>query len=119
MTAEAPSGPSWVPAACTLPTTAQPLRRAEFDELFRSSVTRVERAAADRVVLHVHAADPRALRATLIDLTQREASCCSFFSFALSDGDEAMRLGVAVPMTHTTVLDALAERAAQLARGTS
>ena len=62
---------------------------------------------------------PRALRATLTDLTQREASCCSFFRFALSDGDEAMRLEVAVPMTHTTVLDALAERAAQLARGTS
>ena len=24
----------WVPAACTLPTTEQPLRRAEFDGLF-------------------------------------------------------------------------------------
>ena len=119
MTAEAPSRPSWVPTACTLPTAAQPLRRAEFDELFRSAVTRVERPAPDRVVLRVSAADPRALRATLTDLTQREASCCSFFRFALSDGDEAMRLEVAVPMTHTTVLDALAERAAQLARGTS
>jgi hypothetical protein len=68
-------------------------------------------------VLHLSAADRRALRSTVTGLTQREASCCSFFRFALSDGDDAMRLEVAVPMAHAAVLETLAGRAAQLVSG--
>ncbi len=72
-------------------------------------------AAGQDYVLHLSAADRRALRSTVTDLTRREASCCSFFRFALSAGDHAMQLEVAVPMAHAAVLDALAGRAVQLA----
>ena len=34
---------AWVPEACTLPTVEQPLRVAEFDELFATAVRPVER----------------------------------------------------------------------------
>ena len=43
---------SWVaPEACTLPTAQQPLRVAEFDDLFANSVTWVDRPDATRLVL--------------------------------------------------------------------
>jgi hypothetical protein len=119
MTTEAVNGSPWVPAACTLPATAQPLRLAEFDDLFRSYVTRVERCAPDRVVLHLSAPDPEAVDERVTDLTRREASCCSFFKFTLSHGIQAMQLEVAVPMAHSAQLDALTQRAAQLARAAS
>jgi hypothetical protein len=115
MTVDIDGGASWVPAACTLPTPAQPLRVAEFDDLFRSSVTRIARPRADRLVLYLRADDPQALRATISDLTRRETSCCSFFGFTLAGGDDAMQLEVTVPTGHVAVLNALAGRAAQLA----
>ena len=115
MTAEADIGASWVPDACTLPNPAQPVRVAEFDGLFRSAVTRVERPAADRALLHLRAVDPQALRATVTDLTQRETACCSFFGFTLLGADDAMRLEVTVPAAHVAVLDALTERATRRA----
>jgi hypothetical protein len=37
------------PDACTLPTAEQPVRLAEFDELFAAAVRRVEPIAADHV----------------------------------------------------------------------
>ena len=38
--------PDWTPATCTLPTAEQPLRVAEFDDLFRECVIAVDRADA-------------------------------------------------------------------------
>jgi hypothetical protein len=37
-----------VPAACTLPTAARPLRLAEFDALFATALRRQERLSARR-----------------------------------------------------------------------
>ncbi|MGW3614623.1 hypothetical protein ACWD6N_33130 [Micromonospora sp. NPDC005163] len=44
---------SWVPQACTLPTVEQPLRLAEFDDLFASAVLEMERVDRLRVRLEL------------------------------------------------------------------
>ncbi|WP_431945336.1 hypothetical protein [Micromonospora marina] len=99
---------SWVPDACTLPTTERPLRMAEFDGLFRDALRGVDRPAARHLRLHLDGdAEPVAR-----DLIARESACCSFFTFDLArpDGD-TLRLDVRVPGARVVVLDALALRA--------
>lgn len=101
---------SWVPSACTLPSAEQPLRVAEFDELFATSVRTIERPGADRMVLVIEPAS----EATARDLAARETGCCSCFDFAFAsaaDGD--VRLSVSVPAGRADILDALARRAAE------
>jgi hypothetical protein len=99
--------------ACTLPTEEQPLREAEFDALFATALTRVERSASDglRLVLDAGAVAPSAVR----DLVARESSCCSFFDFRLTAATDELVLDVRVPPARTAVLDGLA-RAAERAR---
>jgi hypothetical protein len=103
----------WVaPEACTLPTADQPLRVAEFDELFANVVTRVDRPAATRLLLGLPT-DP-AVAARTADLAVRENACCSFFTFTLTMSEAGLALEVVVPEGHTDVLDALAARALPL-----
>ena len=117
----------WVaPQACTLPTTEQPLRVAEFDTLFAHLVA-VDRVDATRARL-VLAAGPRRqadeFTAAVRDLTERESACCSFFTFTIdaqlpgpaSAGRVAARPGhvvldIEVPPAHVDVLAALVTRA--------
>jgi hypothetical protein len=99
---------AWAPEACTLPTVDRPLRLAEFDELFFAALRGQQRLSG--TVLR-WSLDPAA-EATARDLTSRESSCCSFFTFTFHPGDGALRLDVEVPAAHVTVLDALARRAA-------
>lgn len=101
---------TWVPDACTLPTEERPLRVAEFDELFRRAVVRVERAGPTRAVLTLTGTED--VRETLEDLAAREAACCSFFTFEVTTGAEGVRFVVDVPSAHAAVLDALVSRAA-------
>lgn len=98
---------NWVPDSCTLPTAEQPLRVAEFDQLFADHLV-----SAGRI-------DPRTLelvltaesRDTAADLVARESSCCSFFHFTLAEPDHGqVRLRIEVPPARTGVLDGLAER---------
>ncbi|MEW2445303.1 hypothetical protein [Micromonospora marina] len=99
---------SWVPDACTLPTTERPLRLAEFDGLFRDALRGVDRPAARHLRLHLDGdAEPVAR-----DLIARESACCSFLTFDLArpDGD-VLTLDVRVPAARVAVLDALARRA--------
>ncbi|WP_433306227.1 hypothetical protein ACQP2F_20230 [Actinoplanes sp. CA-030573] len=95
-----------VPDACTLPVAEQPGRRAEFDALFTTAVTRVERVAPTHARLHL--AGPPGLASTVRDLTARETACCSFFTFTLS---ESLILDIEVPESYADVLAALLERA--------
>ncbi len=99
---------SWAPAACTLPTSEQPLRIAEFDELFTTSVRRVERRSSERAVFLLADQAQAAAR----DLAAREVECCSFFDFdfAPAAGD-TVALTVGVPPNQVAVLDALVGRA--------
>ncbi len=91
-----------VPAGCTLPTVERPLRVAEFDELF-ATVRTVARPEPTRVVLGLDAAPGRA--DALRDLTRREATCCSFFGFAVHEHDGLLVLEVSVPPERVDVLD--------------
>ncbi|MBM7787151.1 hypothetical protein [Tenggerimyces flavus] len=98
----------WVPSSCTLPTVEQPLRVAEFDQLFATAVRGVERVGPTRLRLLLDAAAEDVAR----ELTDRETSCCSFFTFKFTPaGDGQVRLEASVPAAHSAVLDALAVRA--------
>lgn len=101
--------PAWVPGACTLPTADRPLRSAEFDDLFRSSVLAVRRVGVLRLQLELRADATTAVRAA--GLAAREAGCCSFFTFVLTIGAGQVTLEVGVPEPYVDVLDALAARA--------
>ncbi|MGN9775445.1 hypothetical protein ACTMS0_06665 [Micromonospora sp. H33] len=100
----------WAPDACTLPTVERPLRLAEFDRFFVDAVRGVERLSAGHLRLRLDGSGQ--VEATARDLTAREATCCSFFSFDLSrSGPDSLTLDVRVPAGHVDVLDALAGRA--------
>jgi hypothetical protein len=110
----------WVAVdACTLPTAEQPLRVAEFDDLFRTSLERVERLGAGRVRLVL--SGDAGLRARAEDLAAREVSCCSFFDFTIVEGrrrgesqggvSERVEMVIAVPPGREDVLAALADLA--------
>ncbi|WP_174531248.1 hypothetical protein [Micromonospora maritima] len=104
-------GSSWVPDACTLPTTQRPLRLAEFDTLLRGAVRAVDRPSTRHLRLRLDGAGH--VERTARDLTARESACCAFFTFDLARADDrALTLDIRVPAAHTDVLDALAVRAA-------
>jgi hypothetical protein len=105
MSAEAES---WVPSACTLPTAEQPLRVAEFDELFGAAVRGVHRPDATTLRLDLEPTAKVAARAA--DLAVRETGCCSFFTFGLVATGGRLRLDIEVPAGQVEVLDALAAR---------
>lgn len=100
---------SWVPEACTLPTVEQPLRLAEFDDLFTTAVTGVRRVDSTQVELALRPEPEVAARAA--DLAARETGCCSFFTFTLTITDGSLMLRVSTPSAHADVLDALVSRA--------
>ncbi|MFC4463563.1 hypothetical protein ACFPH6_02910 [Streptomyces xiangluensis] len=101
---------TWVPRSCTLPTTEQPLRVAEFDALFAERLTGSSRP--DRLRLQLVLTGGPGVEETVRDLVARESGCCSFFTFTVSPGPEWICLDVEVDGAYEGVLDALQERAA-------
>jgi hypothetical protein len=107
---------TWAPEACTLPTAEQPLREAEFDQLFATALHGQARPGPTHLRLRLDGDDQ--VEATTRDLIARETACCSFFAFTLTRvDDQQLRLDVEVPASRIDVLDAIATRAA--AAGTS
>ena len=120
-----PAPADWVAVdACTLPTADQPLRVAEFDDLFATALRAIERpdTAVRARLLLVGGED-------LADRVQRladaETACCSFFTFTLTplttEGAAAydgtvLALDIEVPITRADVLAALVQRAEQAGR---
>jgi hypothetical protein len=96
---------AWVPAACTLPTVEQPLRVAEFDDLF-TSVRGAERVAATTLRLTLDRSSLDYAR----DLGARETECCSFFDFSFDTAGGTATMQITVPPAYTEILDALAAR---------
>lgn len=97
---------------CTLPTVERPVRLAEFDAVF-ATARRVERISSGHVRMLL--AGDATLAATVVDLTEREARCCSFFTFTVTPADGAsLTLDIVVPARYTDVVDALAARAAEV-----
>jgi hypothetical protein len=99
----------WVPAACTLPTTEQPARRAEFDELFARDVIGVAQVSPLEVRLELRADAEVAARAA--GLAAKETGCCSFFTFDLAIADGKVSMTVSAEPAHLGVLAALGARA--------
>jgi hypothetical protein len=95
--------------ACTLPTAERPLRQAEFDDLFARTVS-VDRLSPQHLRLHLHGnAD---LESVVRDLADREAQCCSFFTFTVSPAAPGqVTLDIEVPPARAEILDGLAMRA--------
>lgn len=104
-------GRARIPEPCTLPTSEQPLRLAEFDALFARAVRDGERLGPQRLRLTL--AGDAMLAAAVRDLTARETECCSFFAFAVAAGAPGLvQLDITVPVGYVDVLDTLAEQAA-------
>jgi hypothetical protein len=107
---------SFVPQACTLPTAEQPLRVAEFAQLFAAAARTIVRASPTSLHL-VLDGDATAAR----ELAARETECCSFFTFtfhpASDEASAGLELTVAVPATHVGVLDGLQRLAETATRG--
>lgn len=97
---------AWVPEACALPTTEQPLRVAEFDSLFATALSSAVRTSPTTLRL-VLSADAEAIAR---DLTAREAACCSFFNFTIEPRSDVLLVDVQVPASHVDVLDAITAR---------
>lgn len=104
------SGTGWPgpPDACTLPTAERPIRIAEFDDLFATAVTWVERPKATRLRLGLPA-DPK-VAGRAAHLAVRESDCCAFFTFTLTTTGPDVHLEVTVPAAYAEVLDGLAAR---------
>jgi hypothetical protein len=110
--------------ACTLPTADQPLRVAEFDDLFATSLRAIERpVASGRARLVLAGGDDLADRVQR--LADAETACCSFFTFTLTplttdQADDAegtvLALDIEVPVARADVLAALVQRAEQARR---
>lgn len=114
-TATGASGPrnqtAWVPAeVCTLPTADQPLRLAEFDDLFSRALRAVERPSP--TWLRLRLADDEGFEHQARELAARETDCCDFFDFAIHRAADETVLDVHVPAARAGVLDGLAEQAA-------
>jgi hypothetical protein len=103
---------SWAPQSCTLPIAERPLRLAEFDRFFTDAVRGADRPSRSRLKLDLEPSAETAERAA--GLVVRETACCSFFTFTLTATGGALELEVAVSESHVEVLDALAERVAQV-----
>lgn len=97
--------------ACTMPTAERPLRLAEFDDLFATSVRGVLRRG-DGVLMQLTGTE--GLLERVRDLAARETACCSFFTFTIEGTDQDLTLDISVPPDRQEILDALAERAQEL-----
>ena len=122
-----PGPADWVPVdACTLPTAEQPLRAAEFDDLFAASLRAVERSAGAPTRARLVLAGDLGLPGRVQRLADAETACCSFFTFTLTPlgADPAggghppvvVALDVEVPGTRADVLTALVDRAERTVR---
>jgi hypothetical protein len=108
----------WVQVdACTLPTSAQPLRMAEWDDLFATSTRTVEHSDPSATDARLVLAGDGQLAARAQRLADAETACCSFFTFTVTlldadrNGRTVVALDVRVPEARADVLAALVDRA--------
>ena len=92
------------PEACVLPLPEQPLRLAEFRQLFARGLRAQQRVSPTVLQWTVEPGVEAAAR----DLTARETACCSFFTFDFTVSADAVEVRVVVPPAQAAILDALA-----------
>src|SRR5262245_54416768 len=95
-TTDEPGGLGWTDVvACTLPTAERPLRLAEFDDLFATSVRSVHRTGRLHARLMLTGGADLAGRTQ--QLADAESACCSFFTFDVAEqrpGQVVLDIGV-------------------------
>ena len=109
-TTDGPNELGWADVdACTLPDAERPLRLAEFDDLFATSLCAINRTGDARARLLL--AGGAELGARTRRLADAESSCCSFFTFGVTIIEaDLVALDVEVPATYTDVLAGLVTR---------
>jgi hypothetical protein len=104
--ANEPTTENWFAATCTLPRVEQPLRVAEFDELFRTALRRSTRTQRTELELVISAESEPTARG----LAERETRCCSYFRFEFDPTPDGLVMRIDLPEDHVDVLDALQAR---------
>jgi hypothetical protein len=99
-----------IPIACTLTVDDAATRLDEWRSMVTRLVATIERPAPTELVLLLRD-DARSELSMLVDLVQREATCCAFFQFALHIGSDAVSLRMTVPPDAIVVLDNFAQLA--------
>lgn len=96
--------------ACTLPTAARPLRVAEFDDLFATTLQAVDHDSDTHARLTL-SGDP-SLASRTRRLAAAETACCSFFAFDITEAQPGqVTLDIEVPPDYADVLAGLLDRA--------
>ena len=106
-----PEGLAWASVeACTLPTVDRPLRLAEFDDLFATTLRSIENTGPTHARLLLSGEAAVAERTQL--LADAESSCCSFFTFSVNTVELGLvAFDIEVPAAYTDVLAGLVARA--------
>jgi hypothetical protein len=100
---------TWFPRRARWPAVEQPLRVAEFGDLFATATLPAERIGPTELRIHLPAGNEVASKAQ--GLAAREAGCCSFFGFDVQASASGIVLSIRVPGSQAAVLDAMHERA--------
>lgn len=107
----APGSLAWAEVeACTLPSADRPLRVADFDALFAAHLREVVRPTTTRARLVMAGGDDVADRVRR--LAAAESTCCTFYSFTVTERPDAVDLDITVPEAYADVLAGLTARAA-------
>lgn len=93
-----------IPIACTLQPSEARSQLGEWREVLHQVTNRSERVSPNRLEVGLL---PDADIGLVIDLAQREAACCTFFSFAIEIQADRLVLAVEVPNAAVEVLDQL------------
>jgi hypothetical protein len=93
-----------IPIACTLQPSDARSQLGEWQEMLHQVTNRSERVLPNRLELSLI---PDADIGPLISLAQREAACCTFFSFAIVIQADRLILAVGVPDNAAEILDQL------------
>lgn len=93
-----------IPIACTLQPSDARSQLGEWQNLLNQVTERTERVSPNRLEL---ALTSDADIGSLISLAQREAACCTFFSFSIDILVDRLDLVVTVPDDAVEILDQL------------
>ena len=83
----------------------QPVRAAEWGDLFRAAVLGIRRVTSGAALLELRP-DPLGA-AQAADLAAREPPCCSFFTFNQTASGGKLTLEIGVPTEQVATLDSL------------
>lgn len=90
------------------------VRQAVAGRGVRLCSPRLRRVELDDAGVRILLSGASGLRERVRDLAEREAACCSSFTFTIEGTDEALTLRVSVPQERRDLLGTLAARAQEL-----